>query len=359
MAEKSVTLYCRENGSDKLYKTEVAQEGSGFLVRCWWGPRTGTLQAGTKTKNPVSRDEALKLLEKLVKEKKAKGYHEGEDAPAYTESDGATKDTGLRPMLLTPASIEDAERFLEDREWCAQEKLNGKRIMIRAKKDQVVAANRRGLECAIPREIESVLGRFNVVVDGEMLGSTYVPFDLLEADGKDYRSEGYGLRYHVLLNVLGDTKVKPIHAVARPEKKRELLKALQERNAEGIVFKKLEGAGYIPGRVENLAKAHAVKVKFWRSGEFVVTGLNCGRRSASLGACRKDGERVHVGNVTVPPKHAWEVEVNRVVQVRYLYATSGDQLYQPSLDDSNGSVWRQDKQPAECLIDQLVYEGQE
>ena len=359
MAEKSVTLYCRENGSDKLYKTEVAQDGSGFLVRCWWGPRTGTLQAGTKTKNPVSRDEALKLLEKLVKEKKAKGYHEGEDAPAYTESDGATKDTGLRPMLLTPASIEDVERFLENREWCAQEKLNGKRIMIRAKKGQVVAANRRGLECAIPREIANVLGRFNVVVDGEMLGSTYVPFDLLEADGKDYRTEGYGLRYQVLHNLLSETKVKPIPCVATPASKRQLLETLQKRNAEGIVFKRLEGVGYLPGKVENLAKAHAVKVKFWRSGEFVVLGWNGDRQSVSLGAHDAQGKVFPVGNVTVAPKHAWEVDVNRVVQVRYLYATSGDQLYQPSLDDSSGSVRRQDKQPAECLIDQLVFEGQE
>jgi bifunctional non-homologous end joining protein LigD len=359
MIDKSITLYCQENGSDKLYKTEVVKEASGFSVRCWWGPRTGTLQAGTKTKEPVPHDEALKVWEKLVREKKAKGYHEGEDAPAYTVSDGPTKDTGLRPMLLTPASIEDAERFLEDREWCGQEKLNGKRIMIRAKKGQVVAANRRGLECAIPREIASVLGRFNVVLDGEMVGSTYVPFDLLEAEGKDYRPEGYSLRYHVLHNLLSESKVKPIPCVATPASKRQLLETLQKRNAEGIVFKKLEGVGYLPGKVENLARAHAVKVKFWRSGEFVVLGWNGDRQSVSLGAHDAQGKVIPVGNVTVAPKHAWEVEVNRVIQVRYLYATSGDQLYQPSLDDSSGSVWRKDKTPAECRIDQLIYEGQE
>ena len=359
MAENSVTLYCRENGSDKLYKAEVAPEGSGFSVRCWWGPRSGTLQAGVKTKCPVSRDEAQKIWEKLVREKKAKGYHEGEDAPAYTESEGTTKDTGLRPMLLTPASLEDAERFLEDRDWCAQEKLNGKRIMIRARKGQVVAANRRGLECAIPREIANALGRFNLVLDGEMVGSTYVPFDLLEAEGKDYRKEGYGLRYHVLSNILGESKVKPIHAVAKPASKRELLAMLQKRNAEGIVFKKLEGVGYLPGKVENLARAHAVKVKFWRSGEFVVLDWNGDRQSVALGAYDAQGKVFPVGNVKVPLKHVWEVDVNRVVQVRYLYATSGDQLYQPSLDDSSGSVWRKDKAPAECLMDQLIHEGKE
>src|ERR1700675_4331479 len=107
MAEKSVTLYCQENGSDKMYKAEVSQSGTGYVVNCWWGPRTGSMQTGTKTRTPVSKDEALKTWEKLIHEKKAKGYDEGEAAPAYTEEDGTTKDTGLRAMLLTPASEDD------------------------------------------------------------------------------------------------------------------------------------------------------------------------------------------------------------------------------------------------------------
>jgi integrase len=48
----------------------------------------------------------------LVREKKAKGYHEGADAPAYTGSDGSTRDTGLRPMLLKEASL-----FRPVRDW--------------------------------------------------------------------------------------------------------------------------------------------------------------------------------------------------------------------------------------------------
>src|SRR5512147_1629851 len=95
MAERSVTLYCTENGSDKVYRTDVLEAQGGCAVLFWYGPRTGTLQPGTKTKSPVPKDEAVKIWEKLVREKKAKGYHEGPGAPAYTELDGSTKDTGL------------------------------------------------------------------------------------------------------------------------------------------------------------------------------------------------------------------------------------------------------------------------
>ena len=166
MVEKSVTLYCQENGSDKVYKAEVASSGEGYVVNCWWGPRSGSLQSGTKTKSPVSKDEALKIWEKLVREKKAKGYHEGEDAPAYTEADGTSPDTGLRPELLTPALEDDLEMFLSRPEWGAQEKLNGKRILIRAQGGKVIGANRRGLECIIPKAVAQALASEELVLDG-------------------------------------------------------------------------------------------------------------------------------------------------------------------------------------------------
>jgi bifunctional non-homologous end joining protein LigD len=357
MTEKTVTLYSTENGSDKVYKTEVVSHGDGWVVNFWFGPRTGTLQSGTKTKSPVSKDEALKIWEKLVREKRAKGYHEGADAPAYTESDGTTRDTGLRPMLLTPASMEQVEHLIEDREWCAQEKLNGKRIMIIARKGKVIAANRRGLECPIPKEVAGILGRFNFVIDGELVGSSYIPFDLLETGNKDYRNEGYGLRFHVLWNLLGHSQVQPAPYAAKPELKRELIAKLRDRNAEGIVLKKLEGAGYSAGKVESLAKAHAVKVKFYASAECVVTGWNRGRQSVALGTYDAQGTLVPVGNVTVPAKYATDISVGRVVQVRYLYATPAHQLYQPTLDGSSGSVVREDKPATECLLAQLKYEG--
>jgi bifunctional non-homologous end joining protein LigD len=303
-----------------VYKAEVAPSGEGWIVNFWFGPRTGTLQSGTKTKAPVSKDEALKIWERVVREKKAKGYHEGTDAPAYTESDGSSRDTGLRPMLLTPATEEELMTFLGDPEWGAQEKLNGKRILIRSAKGTVVAANRRGLACSIPKEVASWLAECEGVFDGEMVGSTYIPFDLLEAQGGDCRSAGYEDRHAMLRFLLAGRKgIAPAPLAFTAAEKRSLYDALKRRNAEGIVFKRLAGAGYTPGAVVNLARAHAVKIKFYASLECEVIGWNSGRQSIGLGVYDASGELVCVGNVTVPMKYATDIVARSVVQVRYLY----------------------------------------
>ncbi len=362
MTENSVTLYCNENGSDKLYKAEVAPSQGGWVVNFWFGPRTGTLQSGTKTKSPVSKDEAQKIWDKLVREKKAKGYHEGADAPAYTQSDGTTRDTGLRPMLLTPATEEDLMRFLGDSQWGAQEKLNGKRIMIRSTQGTVVGANRRGLECSIPQAVASALARVDAVLDGEMLGARFCAFDLLEDQTVDLRREDYAFRHSRLVQRFGPSVYPAIQIVPlalRQAEKRALFEALKAKNAEGIVFKMLGGIGYSAGKVENLNQAHAVKIKFYASAECVVTGWNSGRQSISLGAYDDQGVLIPIGNVTVPKKYADHISVEGVVQVRYLYATPGRQLYQPTLDPSSGSIRRDDKKPVECLLSQLKYEGQD
>ncbi len=358
MTEKSITLYCTENGSDKVYKAEVAESGSGWVLNFWFGARTGTMQSGTKTKSPVTREAAVKLWEKLVAEKKAKGYHEGADAPAYTESDGTSKDTGLRPMLLTPATEEDVPRFIDSDEWGAQEKYNGKRILIRASKRAAVAANRRGLECIVPTEVAGRLKGLDAVLDGELLGTTYLPFDLLERDGDDLRDMNYAGRYLALRGVCSGTGIEPAPLAETRAAKCKLFEQLRRTRAEGIVFKKLWRDPYTPGKVENLAKAVAVKVKFYSSGEFVVTGWNGGKSSVALGAY--DGMRlVSIGSVTVPAKDQAEIHVGGVIQVRYLYATPGHQLYQPTLDASSGATRRDDKKAAECLLSQLKYEGRE
>lgn len=362
MTERSVTLYSTENGSDKLYKAEVSPSGVGWVVNFWFGPRTGTLQSGTKTKSPVSKDEALKIWDKLVREKKAKGYHEGADAPAYTESDGTTKDTGLRPMLLTPASEEDLIRFLWNTSWGAQEKFNGKRIMIRARDGRVVGANRRGLECSIPETVAAALRRYDAILDGEMMGDKYCAFDLLEDGRLDLRGQDYALRHSKLVDRF-DVSVFPhvqiVPLAVRQGDKRALFDCLKAKNAEGIVFKRLGGIGYTTGKVASLESAHAVKVKFYASIECLAIGWNSGRQSIGLGLYDAAGVLIPVGNVTVPSKYAKDIVANAVVQVRYLYATGGHQLYQPSLDSSSGSVVRKDKALSECRLDQLKHEGQD
>jgi bifunctional non-homologous end joining protein LigD len=74
-----ITLHYREGSSDKVYQASIEPRDESFVVNFAFGRRGSTLQAGTKTSEPVDYDSAKKIYDKLVREKKAKGYTEGPD----------------------------------------------------------------------------------------------------------------------------------------------------------------------------------------------------------------------------------------------------------------------------------------
>lgn len=351
-----MTLECHEGGSNKQYTIWLEAKAGGWSVEFQFGPIGGFVQGGTKTKTPVALDEARKIYDRIVKEKRAKGYVEGADAPAFSQTEGA-KDTGLRPMLLTDASGTDPEPYLKDPSWGAQRKMNGKRIMIRTTAAGVVGANRRGLECPIPDIIRTELAYGDADLDGELIGDVYHAFDLLQMGEADLRGEPYRER-HAELDAWRPTLVhfKVVPLVTGEKAKRALYAKLQADRQEGIVFKRLDGAGYLPGRIENLGKAVAVKIKFYTEGSFLVLDWNRGTSSVQVAAL--DGKKhVAVGNVTVAAKYADQIAKGDIVKVRYLYATAASQLYQPVLDATDaGSVIADG--PADKLSS-LKHEGKE
>src|ERR1017187_4426742 len=56
---KSITLYFRDGGSDKVYQASVGPKGAGFVVNFAFGRRGSTLQTGTKTAVPVDYQAAV------------------------------------------------------------------------------------------------------------------------------------------------------------------------------------------------------------------------------------------------------------------------------------------------------------
>lgn len=351
-----VTLYCKEGGSDKQYTIWIEERGDGLhSVETQNGPRGGWVKSGSKTPEPVSLDAAEKVYDKTIKAKKANGYTEGDDAPAFSQTQGAT-DSGLRPMLLTDCSEEGPERFIESDEWGGQEKMNGKRILIRVE-SRIIGVNRRGLECPIPQAITGSIGHLpGLVLDGELIGETYHAFDALGIGARgstyDIRQKGAHERHLLmceqLLNVKGGY-VKIVHLVRDRNGKRRLVNNLIAGRREGVVFKML-AATYEAGRIENIAKAIAVKCKFYAEGTFVALGWN-DKSSIRIAATPDDGTSlIAVGNVTVPKKYVAQINEamkkkrkRALIRVRYLYATPSYILYQPNLDpDDTGCVVRDD-----------------
>ena len=82
-----ITLYYREGSSDKVYQAAIEPKGDLFVVNIAYGRRGSTMSTGTKTQTPVEYDSAKHIYDKLVGEKKAKGYTEGPDGTPYQHTD--------------------------------------------------------------------------------------------------------------------------------------------------------------------------------------------------------------------------------------------------------------------------------
>ena len=181
------TLYYHEGSSDKVYQAAIEPQGELFLVTFAFGRRGSTLSTGSKTQTPVDLDTATRIFMKLVNEKKAKGYTEGPDSTPYQHTAKEDRVTGILPQLLNPIEETEAHHILREPAWCLQEKLDGRRVLVRKAGAEIHGINRKGLVIGLPETIfgcvRSIPGNF--ILDGECVGDLFCAFDILEHDGQD------------------------------------------------------------------------------------------------------------------------------------------------------------------------------
>src|ERR1700722_7145332 len=144
----NATLYYREGSSDKVYQCSIEPAGARFVVNFAYGRRGTTLNTGPKTNVPVDYDDAKRIFDKLVKEKTAKGYTEGESGTPYQHAE--KKSSGLLCQLLNSIEESEGERLIQDTDHCAQEKYDGKRLLLKKDGAEVHGINRKGLVCGLP-----------------------------------------------------------------------------------------------------------------------------------------------------------------------------------------------------------------
>jgi len=323
-----IDLEFREGSSDKVYRAAIEKADGGFVVNFAYGRRGSTLNTGTKTTQPVPYDEAEKIYNKLVNSKTAKGYKPAECSRSGTGIGSSVtarerRDTGLRAQLLNPVTEDEAEEYLKNDDWCAQEKFDGKRMLLHKSESEIIAANRNGLPTGIPDAITAQLMKItdNFLIDGESVGETFYAFDLLENSASDLRQAAYQVRLKALEAQFGNLGGHIVVAkTVYGRNKRRFLKELKADGKEGIVFKNLRSAWYA-GRPAS--GGNAIKCKFWATCSCVVTKINsC--RSVEIAL---DGKAI--GNVTIPRNYDIP-SVGKVVEIRYLYVTGpGGSLYQP------------------------------
>ncbi len=352
--KQSVSLYFKEGASDKEYHACIEPQNGSYVVNFAYGRRGSTLQTGTKTTIPVDFQTATNIFTKLVTEKKTKGYTEGEAGTPYQHSEKEDRGSHILPQLLNPIEESELEKLIKDDNWCAQEKFDGRRILLHKEGAAIHGINRKGLFVGLPSPVvvaaQALLGDFTL--DSESVGEALHVFDLLMHKGRDLRQAPYHVRITDLLNLLASRDSRSIQfaPVAWSEReKRELLKELREERKEGIVFKHHD-APYVAGRPSS--GGSQLKHKFYATLSAVVDTINAKR---SVGLKLLQGARwVTAGNVTIPANHSIPAH-GAVVEVRYLYAfKESGCLYQPLYLGV-----RSDVLPTECVTEQLKLKNDE
>jgi len=367
---RSIKLFFQEGSSDKVYNATLIDEGDGkHTVEVEWGRRGAKLSRGKKAvKVPLAAAE--KAYAKLVREKTSKGYEELSElaqpqavAPPQGQGSGS-RVTGVRErigaaaQLLNPINPDELDRLFADDRVIAQQKVDGNRVLVYVD-EQIRASNRAGQLTTIHTTIVEALDSIppGTVIDGELVagpeGPTYWLFDVLQIAGEDLRGLGYLDRWQRL-----DAEIEP--AIDHPirildyAQGRAAKQALHDRlfaaNAEGIVFKR-DDAPYEPGRPSS--GGAQLKHKFIKSADLVIieNAGNAYRMAVYDGDVLREVGKVFAGT-TNESRAELDARLGAgeqpVAEVRYLYATDDEQLYQPVF-----VRLRDDKLALECSRSQL------
>ena len=348
MKEEKVSLFFKEGGSDKVYYANLSRADDLWVVHFAYGRRGSSLNTGSKTASPVDYVQAKKIFDKLVNEKKAKGYTEDVSGKPFEGTKETKETSGWIPQLLNPIEESDVEKYIKDPNYCAQEKFDGQNRLVITNKVDVRGVNKKGLYVDLNRDIQKAFDYApkDGVFAGEIFSDYIVIFDWIDLTDLSYKERWNTLKTN-FQEVEGEKVRLPFTAFTENEK-RNLYNSLLKVNAEGIVFKDIR-AKYTPGRPAS--GGPQVKFKFYATCSCVVTGINKNTRSVSIGLIHNDLQEV--GNVTIYPN--FEVPaVGSVVEVRYLYAYPGGSLYQPVYLGE-----RKDVEKEECTITQLKYKRDE
>lgn len=248
-------------------------------------------------------------------------------------------------------TAENAEKHLTNDLWSMQQKFDGKRIMVSIKNNKTTCYNRKGdvtdIHDYITEELTSSL-KGEWFLDGELVEGNYVIFDVLTAEGIKI-SELPFVQRASFLNQLREKwhpeKITLAKTVFSTEEKETMFRKCQENLTEGVMFR-YNNAPYIWGK----RTPRILKCKFTKTVDVVVMELNRDNKQLSMGIGLWDhGVLKEVSGCKLKEWAVGTLEVGDVVEVKYLYATNSNRIYQPVLQCK-----RDDKLSLECTMDQLI-----
>lgn len=250
-----------------------------------------------------------------------------------------TTSVHIMPQLLSEIEEHELQRYLNSDDYCAQEKKDGRRRLIKVENNQVFGLNKKGKVVRTTSLIERGIRDIEFqecLLDGEEVGDIFWCFDILSLNGEDLSKKSYNDRWKINLT---SANVKTVYTAYTTQDKEILYKKLKEEGKEGIVFKLLSGkhvAGY---------SYDQVKYKFYATTSVVVIRHN---DRESIGVAVWDNGLKEIGNVTIRGHD--RPAIGSIVEVKYLYCVN--RLYQPSYLGI-----RDDCEVEDCTLSKLKFKS--
>lgn len=353
MQEYTQTLHSQSSSGGKIYRVEIHSTDSGWMVYYANASIHGQLNNKPKTTTPVDKAEAYTIADKLVKSKLRGTYSlvDNDTVISVSTANTTTSDSKILTMPLHP--IDDPSEYLESDLYSMSRKYDGERRVCQSTSSSVSGYGRYGQDKPILVDtVDQLLSqKVNATFDTEALSDRYMVFDLLSVDGVDITAKPYLDRYNTLKELLEHIAIPELELVVPAFSRSDkiyLLDDYKKRCYEGVVFK--HGSKPYTAAPSSNAKSGQFKYKFYKTASVICTDKNKSKRSISIHVLNKDSV-ISVGNVTIPPKVSLP-QPGQIIELKYLYASNGNSLVQPSFIRTRDDVKRKD-----CSLDQLSYRG--
>lgn len=289
------------------------------------------------------------------------------------------------PVLAETLADERIGAHVANDDWCAEQKLDGQRILIHVGDGGVAALNRKAEITAkdVPRGVidafRPLVGRGEWFFDGEMVGvgaqKVLWLFDLPYVSDHIDPSTDLFTRKGMLDGFYdgffgGHPQVRLLPTATGDAAKESLVDAVRASGGEGVMFKHLDkpyDQPRNPNATQGVRSRWILKAKNRKTIDCVVTATKLdGKDNIQLGVIDPDftGRTVPIGGwdfrvigeCTALAGDKDRIQKGDVVEVTYLYANDvrAPRLYQPTMPRI-----RTDKAPGECMIDQLVFTNRE
>ncbi len=255
----------------------------------------------------------------------------------------------MKAMLAKTTT--DQDELINDDEWVAEEKLDGQRFLVKVVDCEASCFNRKGEELNIPTHIAASFDHNGFqgtwIFDGELVEDIYTIFDILMIRDQDITNKSWSLRKGAMDAIksiwLPPEFIRFTRSHESSQDKERLIRTVINEGLEGVVFKNKQST-YKPGK-SNLW----LKYKITDTCDALVIELNRKGKiqAVTIGLYHND-ELISVGGLKIPVDMVGKIELDTVVEVRYLYSTADIKLYQPVFLRT-----RQDKNSLECTTDQL------